>query len=421
MNYTEKFKQLARLYATTEIEFPHLKAVTLAQWMLESGRGNSFLAEKHNNFGGMMWRLECGVWNLGLTPIPYTSPSDNITTHYISCPSLFAWIMCYWRFIDRAPYKGWRNKVRTGYSYLAFIKECGYAADPDYVDKVLALLPEASELLYSLKDDTHSEGESMDITWWKINQDDPSDVRGMNVGKEVAWLNTNCSAEVLAKNLMDNLKTAKTYKVGKFDKPRPTPEPKPEPKPTPTGKRVLLDPGHSEQHTGARGKNANVQEEDLNRFQAQQLKKELEAIGVAADIYDPLSDDLFAIGQKANGYDAFVSLHLNAFKGQEFYTCAMCHPGKQTASGKSAQTASKWAQAIAKEIGNNCFSGTSGWPKGVMATGLSVLSGVATTNCPIFFLSEAEFIDDETTDGPIKERLTRAMKVGAKVLKDALT
>jgi hypothetical protein len=56
-----------------------------------------------------------------------------------------------------------------------------------------------------------------------------------------------------------------------------------------------------------------------------------------------------------------------------------------------------------------------------MATGLSVLSGVATTNCPIFFLSEAEFIDDETTDGPIKERLTRAMKVGAKVLKDALT
>lgn len=418
--YTEKFKQLVELYARTPIEFEHLKPITVAQWLHETGRGKSFLAEKHNNFGGMMWRSEMVEWRpfVNISYIEYTSPSDNITTNYVSCATLIDWIKCYWRFINRTPYVGWRENAATGEKFLRFIFSKHYAMDPKYVDKVLSFLPEAHTLLSNIKDDTHSKGESMEITWWKINQDDPSDVRGMNQGKEVAWLNTNCSAEVLAKNLLDNLKTAKTYKVGKFDTPRP--EAKPDQKPVPTGKRVLLDPGHSEQKPGARGKNPSVQEEDLNRFQAQVLQKELADLGVKADIYDPLDDDLFAIGQKANGYDAFVSLHLNAFKQREFYSCAMCHPGKQKPSSKSAQVASQWAQAIAKEIGNPCFSGSEGWPKGVMATGLSVLSGAATTNCPIFFLSEAEFIDDETSDGPIKERLTRAMKVGAKVLRDAL-
>lgn len=201
---------------------------------------------------------------------------------------------------------------------------------------------------------------------------------------------------------------------------KPQPPTPPKPTPTPTGKRVLIDPGHSENQPGARGKNPSVQEEDLNRFQAAELKARLAELGIAADIYDPLSDDLFAIGQKANGYDAFVSLHLNAFKGQEFYTCAMVHPGKVSPTSKSAQVASKWAQEVAKSIGNPIFGGTQGWPKGVMATGLSVLSGAATTNCPIFFLSEAEFIDDETSEGPLKERLKKAMAAGAKVLLDAL-
>lgn len=419
MTVTDKFKELVKVYSGMSIEFPHLKPITVAQWLLETGRGTSFLCQQHNNFGGMMWRAEMANWPLNISKVRYTSPSDGIDTYYASFTTLEDWVKGYWKFIDRAVYAGWREHCGSGGEYINWLKKCGYAADPDYVNKVLDLLPEAIELLSNIKDDTHSEGE-MDVTWWKINQDDPADVRGMNAGTEVAWLDTDSSAEVLAKTMLANLKTARTYKVGKFDKPRPKPEPKPDPNPTPTGKRVLLDPGHSESHPGARGKNSSVQEEDLNRFQATELKARLAELGVAADIFDPDSDDLYAIGQKANGYDAFVSLHLNAFKGQEFYTCAMCHPGKQSPSSKSAQVASAWAQAIAKAINNPCFSGTSGWPKGVMATGLSVLSGAASTNCPIFFLSEAEFCDDETTDGPIKERLKKAMAAGARVLSDAL-
>ncbi|MEM4166610.1 MAG: glucosaminidase domain-containing protein [Candidatus Bilamarchaeaceae archaeon] len=184
----------------------------------------------------------------------------------------------------------------------------------------------------------------------------------------------------------------------------------------PVNKKVLIDPGHSDKHPGARGKNPSVKEEVLNRFQAQLLKEELEKLGISATIYDPVDDDLDAIGLKAQGYDAFISLHLNAFNNKEHYTCAMIHPEFQKPSSLSVKVASEWAQAIAEAIGNPCFRGTEGYPKGVYATGLKVLRAAAKTDCPIFFLSEAEFIDDEIEESGIRERLKKAMKAGAGIL-----
>jgi hypothetical protein len=55
-----------------------------------------------------------------------------------------------------------------------------------------------------------------------------------------------------------------------------------------------------------------------------------------------------------------------------------------------------------------------------MAAALGVLSGAIAAGCPIAFLSEAEFVDDEASDVAIKERLVKAMKAGAKVLRDAV-
>jgi N-acetylmuramoyl-L-alanine amidase len=81
-------------------------------------------------------------------------------------------------------------------------------------------------------------------------------------------------------------------------------------------KRLLLDPGHSEKHTGARSNDKTVEEEDLNRLQAAVVKQELEATGrFECTIFDPLDDNLSQIGQKAKDYDAFISIHLNAFSG----------------------------------------------------------------------------------------------------------
>jgi N-acetylmuramoyl-L-alanine amidase len=80
--------------------------------------------------------------------------------------------------------------------------------------------------------------------------------------------------------------------------------------------RILLDPGHSEQKVGARGNDPKVEEEDLNRLEAETIKANLGA-HVEADIWDPLVDDLVAIGKKAADYDAFISCHKNKYAGNE--------------------------------------------------------------------------------------------------------
>ena len=185
-------------------------------------------------------------------------------------------------------------------------------------------------------------------------------------------------------------------------------------------KRILIDPGHSERRTGARGKNSSVQEEDLNRYQAERLATELALLGYSADIIDPIEDDLWAIGKSAQGYAAFVSLHLNAYNGKDHYTCAMVHTKYQSAESQSAQIASGWAKAISAAIKNPCFSGSAGYPEGVMARGLSVLSGAAATDCPIAFLSEAFFVDAYDSNVVCRDKIMTAMKAGARVLADVL-
>ena len=69
------FKQLAKTYLLLDpdIEFPYLKAVTLAQWILEGGRNPSPLAREHFNFGGLKWREEMRgtPLNSSATPVRY--------------------------------------------------------------------------------------------------------------------------------------------------------------------------------------------------------------------------------------------------------------------------------------------------------------------------------------------------------------
>jgi N-acetylmuramoyl-L-alanine amidase len=120
----------------------------------------------------------------------------------------------------------------------------------------------------------------------------------------------------------------------KEESPKPVP---PAPKPS---KRVLLDPGHSEGEAGARSNDGTAEEEDLNRLQAQIIKARLKAAGIECDIVDPMVDDLTAIGQKAQGYYLFLSLHHNKYAGGS-------DPGTETfvLPGASANTR-KFAQAI---------------------------------------------------------------------------
>ncbi|NJR67063.1 MAG: glucosaminidase domain-containing protein [Leptolyngbyaceae cyanobacterium CRU_2_3] len=71
---SELFNQLIKAYAEANIDFSQLKGITIAQWLLESGRGTSRLATEHLNFGGLKWRSEMTGF---ATPVDYEA-SDGL-------------------------------------------------------------------------------------------------------------------------------------------------------------------------------------------------------------------------------------------------------------------------------------------------------------------------------------------------------
>ncbi|MFL9840749.1 N-acetylmuramoyl-L-alanine amidase [Sphingomonas sp. ST-64] len=134
-------KRLAQIYSGESIRYSYLKSVTLAQWLLESGRGGSDLAKLHYNFGGLKWRPEMAGH---ATKVRYQAHDG--ADDYCKFATLEGFIRGYWVFIDRAPYSGWETNVATPEDYIRFIGPI-YTPTPGYADKVIALMPEAAKLL----------------------------------------------------------------------------------------------------------------------------------------------------------------------------------------------------------------------------------------------------------------------------------
>ena len=139
---TRRFLDLVKLYADYPIDHPQLKPITIAQWLHETGWGDSDLAKIHNNYAGLKWRSEMQGF---ATPVKYKA-RDGWDT-YCAFTDLTAFLRGYWRFIERKPYDGWEEHTGSGADYISFLKECGYAGDPDYVRKVLDLESKARALL----------------------------------------------------------------------------------------------------------------------------------------------------------------------------------------------------------------------------------------------------------------------------------
>lgn len=133
--------RLAAVYRGHAIHHPHLKAVTLAQWMLESGRGTSSLATEHLNFGGLKFRPEMAGHATKVRHEAHDGVDD-----YCKFASLEAFIDGYWRFINRPPYSGWEQHADSAEEYIRFIGPI-YTPSTGYADKVLGLVREAQELL----------------------------------------------------------------------------------------------------------------------------------------------------------------------------------------------------------------------------------------------------------------------------------
>lgn len=121
-----------------------LKDVTLAQWLLESGRATSKLANECLNFAGLKWRSGMAGF---ATPQLIQVPSEPRPVEFCKFAGIEEFIIGYWKFLTRDPYKGLEDHTKTPETFIGFLQRQGYAADISYVTKVLRLLPEAQQLL----------------------------------------------------------------------------------------------------------------------------------------------------------------------------------------------------------------------------------------------------------------------------------
>jgi N-acetylmuramoyl-L-alanine amidase len=134
-------QQLVDSYRDKAIQFPQLRAVSLAQWMLESGRATSDLAAQYYNFAGLKWRPEMAPY---ATKVTYTAHDG--TDDYCWFATVDKFIEGYWAFLDRAPYAGWKNHVSSAADFIRFIGPI-YTPSAGYADNVLSLVAEAKGLL----------------------------------------------------------------------------------------------------------------------------------------------------------------------------------------------------------------------------------------------------------------------------------
>lgn len=135
--------RLISTYRDFDVVSEELKKATLAQWIVESGRGLSPLAKDHFNFAGLKYRARMAGH---CKPIDYTG-SDGDPETYCKFSSIEKFIDGYWHFIKTGPYENWVKYENDGAGYIRYLKTKGYAADPRYVEKVLQVFPEAERLL----------------------------------------------------------------------------------------------------------------------------------------------------------------------------------------------------------------------------------------------------------------------------------
>jgi N-acetylmuramoyl-L-alanine amidase len=144
------WNNLVSTYKDVLIEFNVLKAVTLAQWMLETGRGTSKLCKTFVNFAGLKCRKDIPSIR-GVSCAIYDEGRGETDKNYFKCENVRIFLELYWAFLERSVYAGWKDAVRSatnpGEVFINFIASKGYAGDPDYAQKVLALVPETEKLL----------------------------------------------------------------------------------------------------------------------------------------------------------------------------------------------------------------------------------------------------------------------------------
>lgn len=138
ISYIERYKQVAQQH---QREFGIPAAITIAQGLLESNAGSSYLATAGNNHFGIKchrWKGEHVEWNDTLKHICYRKygcPEDSFLDHA--------------RFLKGPRYKVLYQFDITDYrSWAEGLRDCGYAEDPNYPQKLIRLIEQYQ--LYAL-------------------------------------------------------------------------------------------------------------------------------------------------------------------------------------------------------------------------------------------------------------------------------
>ncbi len=127
------------------INWPHLKEASLAQWLYTSANGTRELSLTANNFANLPYRSEmAGFADKISTKL---NPDEPTNSDFCKFSTVDRFITGYWKFLTRSPYQGLEENTNSAETFLGFITQQGFATDPSYVQKILALIPTAKALL----------------------------------------------------------------------------------------------------------------------------------------------------------------------------------------------------------------------------------------------------------------------------------
>jgi flagellum-specific peptidoglycan hydrolase FlgJ len=135
--FIAKIKPLAIL---SFLEYGVLPSLTIAQAILESGDGESELAEKANNLFGMKWNSKCGYDKINMPTKEYINNQwITIDAYFRKYSSIQESINDHAKLFHLTRYK--KVLAATNYSEAAkAVYEAGYATDPKYTTKLLSLI-----------------------------------------------------------------------------------------------------------------------------------------------------------------------------------------------------------------------------------------------------------------------------------------
>lgn len=178
---TTQFLDMAKaLKESKSFPYPHLKAMFLAQCILECGRGITQLFALHKNPFGMHFHPFMNSFAVGVSYEACDGVDiyakfgnwENVFTAY------FAW------FKNWEHYKDWELQTRDAYSFLSFIGPhyCPPGFTQSWKDAhgglhyaeyiVKKLMPEAEQILANFKEEKPMPIKTDDtITWFEINRD----------------------------------------------------------------------------------------------------------------------------------------------------------------------------------------------------------------------------------------------------------